>query len=959
MKIEGKILMILIFCLAACQGVRQEREMDLSGQWAFSMDTADVGIEQQWFARRLEEKVHLPGSMKENQKGFEPSLQTRWTGSIYDSSWFFNPHTEPYRQPGDLKFPFWLTPNLYYVGPAWYQKRIIVPASWEGKRIILHLERPHWETIVWINEKKVGTQTSLSVPHEYDITEYLTKRENTLTIRVDNRIKDINVGPDSHSLTDHTQGNWNGIVGDIKLKARPSIFLNDIQVYPDLETRTARVRCLIKNHSETSVDGTLILSASSFNGDNRHVAGTKKHSVKIKPGTNKIEVNYALGEKAQLWSEFNPALYRLEIELKTDVGINDAAQTTFGMRSFRADGRRFTVNGRPVFLRGTLDCAAYPLTGYPPTDKEAWRDIYERAMAYGVNHFRFHSWCPPEAAFEAADELGLYLQIEGPFWTNHGTSVGDGKPVDQYIREECNRILESYGNHPSFVMFAYGNEPAGRNQIAFLNKLVEEWKAKDPRHLYTHASIGRSWPLAPANEFIVRSEARGLPWNRRPNSMFDFGEKIAPYEVPYVAHEMGQYCVFPDFAEIPKYTGVYRPRNFEMFKAELERKNMGDQARDFFMASGKFQTICYKNEIEASLRTPQNGGVQLLGISDFPGQGSAIVGVANVFWEPKDYVTPDEFRRFFSPTVPLARFPKFVFTSDESLSVDLEVAHYGAEPLKSIMPRCWILNAEGDTIASHTLDEQYIDYGHNHLGNLSFSLGFVKQAGKYRLEVEVDQYRNDWEFWVYPKKLPEINHNDILIAHDFNADVVAALNEGKNVLLLAAGKVERGKEVVQYFRPVFWNTSWFQMRPPHTLGIFTNPNHPALADFPTEFHSNLQWWALLHRQQVMDIDHFPPDFRPIVQPIDTWFMNRKLALIFEAKVANGKLVVCSADIENNLDDRPAVRQVRYSLLKYMTSDRFKPTYRVALDQIKRIFTKSEKQRFDFHTSESPDELKPK
>ncbi len=368
-----------------------------------------------------------------------------------------------------------------------------------------------------------------------------------------------------------------------------------------------------------------------------------------------------MGEDVQLWDEFNPALYKMTAVITDELGNTDTKEIQFGMRSFSINGTRFEINNRPIFLRGTVENCVFPLTGYPPTDAASWERVFTICKTHGLNHMRFHSWCPPEAAFEAADKLGFYLHVEGPSWANHGTSLGDGKPIDQYIYDETDRILDAYGNHPSFCMMAYGNEPAGRNQAEYLGKLVNHWKAEDNRRVYTSASIGKSWPLVPEAQFIVRSEPRGLPWEKRPESMFDYTDRIEQYTVPYVTHEMGQHCVFPDFKEIKEYTGVYKAKNFELFKEELTKHHMGDQAEDFLMASGKLQALCYKFEIEAELRTHKLAGVQLLSLNDYSGQGTALVGVLNAFWEEKGYITAPEFKQFFWSNSAVSKNSKICF----------------------------------------------------------------------------------------------------------------------------------------------------------------------------------------------------------------------------------------------------------------------------------------------------------
>ena len=231
---------------------------------------------------------------------------------------------------------------------------------------------------------------------------------------------------------------------------------------------------------------------------------------------------------------------------------------------------------------------------------ESWEKIFRKAKDYGLNHIRFHSWCPPEAAFIAADKIGLYLQPEGPSWPNHGPKIGLGQPIDQYLYDETERMVSWYGNYASFTMLSAGNEPAG-DQVKYLNAFVDYWKKKDRRRVYTGMSVGGSWPVVTNAEFQVRGGVRGLPWDKRPESVSDFSDGISKFSVPFVTHEMGQYCAFPNFGEIKDYNGVYRAKNFELFQQDLKDRGMADQARDFLLASGKLQVLCYKNEIEKVL----------------------------------------------------------------------------------------------------------------------------------------------------------------------------------------------------------------------------------------------------------------------------------------------------------------------------------------------------------------------
>jgi len=936
------------------------QNISLAGKWRFKIDAKDEGVKEKWYSTILPESVHLPGSMAENLKGDNITLKTKWTGSIYDSSYFFHPRLEKYRKPGNLKMPFWLTPAKHYTGAAWYQKDILIPSSWKGKRMVISLEYPHSETRVWIDDIEIGTQYTFVVAQNFELPANLKAGKHTITLLIDNRIKAINVGQDSHSLTDHTQGNWNGVVGKMEVTAGSPVYFEDIQVYPDLKKKSAKVKIQLKTGPNQSSAGKIILSASSFNTKNILQVKPVTATYQITNGEGSLEINLPMGDKIATWDEFDPALYLLKAILLSKDGKKDEKKVQFGMREFKAVGRTFEINGRPVFLRGTVNNCEFPLTGYPSMDVAAWVRIFKISKAHGLNHMRFHSFCPPEAAFIAADQIGFYLQPEGPSWANHGTSIGDGKPIDQFIYDETNRMTKNYGNYASFCMMAYGNEPRGR-QVEYLTKFNNYWRAKDSRRLYTGASVGGSWPVIPNNEYMVRAGARGLDWSRKPESISTYAKQIEQFTVPFVAHEMGQYCAFPNFDEIKKYTGVYRAKNFEMFQEDLKDHDMADQGHDFLMASGKLQALCYKNEIEKALRTPNYNGYQLLSLNDYPGQGTALVGVLDAFWDEKGYISAKEFKRFSNSTVPLLKVSKFVFTNNETLEAAVEVAHFGKAPIENATLSWTIKDKRGVNVTKGNFSPKTLAVTNCiSIGEIKFPLSGITKATQLKLEVTIDgtEFANDWNFWVYPAQLPAVKSN-VYYCTSLDDKAWSVLADGGNVFLNAAGKVVKGKEVVQTFLPVFWNTSWFKMRPPHTLGILCDPKHAAFKNFPTDYHSDMQWWEIVNKSQVMNLEDFPSGFRPIIQSIDTWFLNRRLALVFEARVGKGKLVVSSANLSPDLKDTPAAQQLYFSLQQYMMSDQFNPKYEVAFNTVKDIFESPSKIQFDTFTKDSPDELKPK
>lgn len=923
-------LFLCVLAFTACERKTTDRQ-SLAGEWAFSTDVNDLGIEQGWYDRQLTDhltdRITLPGSMAENKKGEEVSVDTYWTGSMWnDSLWYTSPKYAEYRQPGNVKPSFWLTPERVYYGPAWYSREIDIPYDWKDRRVFLRLERPHWETTVWLDGKQIGEENFLATPHVYDLGESVGPGTHTLTLRVDNRVKDIDVGVDAHSVSDNTQTNWNGVVGNIELLARPAVYLEEVRIRPDVAGKRAQVRLVINNTTGAKQQVDLSLTAAGINFSSQPQPLTRQVTV---GGRDTVLLDYPMGDTPALWDEFSPNVYRLTVELNSPLG-KDRQQETFGMRDFRATGTRFTINERPVFLRGTLECAIFPLTGYPPTNPEAWADIFATIKAHGLNHMRFHSWCPPEAAFTAADEAGIYLQVEASAWA----TIGDGEPIDAWLYKEGENILRAYGNHPSFVMMAYGNEPSGDNHKAYLADYVRHFQQLDSSRVHAPAS---GWPYLADADFYVTAKPRIQHWaeglnslinSQPPQTTFDYQEQVDATPMPIVAHEIGQWCVYPNFREMSKYTGVLQPRNFEIFRETLERNGMASLADSFLLASGKLQTLCYKADIEAAQRTQGFAGFQLLDLHDFPGQGTALVGVLDAFWEEKGYVTPEAFSAFCGPTTPLARFPQRIYYASDSLVVPVEIAHFGAYVLDGVSPTWTITDPDGATFASGTLPATRVPIGNGYgLGTITADLQSVDVATRLNLRLTVGNASNDWNFWVYPDKLPTSDTEDILLTRRLDPRTLRHLESGGSAIL-QIGRTEldslAGSSIELGFSSIFWNTSWTKGQSPHTLGILCNPAHPALGDFPTDYHSDWQWWEPLHGSAAIVLDGLDPDIKPIVRIIDDWFENRRTALLFEVRVGGGKLIVSGVDLETDLEHRPVVRQLRYSLEQYMRSPGFTP-----------------------------------
>ena len=951
-KLLAAILLIPCFCHAG-----SDNPISLAGRWRFELDRADAGIQERWFDHTLADKIHLPGSLPAQGIGDDITTNTPWVGGVKGSPWFTAPEYAKYRQPPNVKVPFWLQPNKYYKGVAWYQRDMKIPKDWSGKRVVLSLERAHWQTSVWVDGRFIGTNDSLSTPHEYDLGS-LAPGKHALSIRVDNRMI-IDIGENSHAMSDHTQGDWNGIVGKIELRATPLVWLDEVQVYPYLEKKSALVKMRIGNATGKTGRGAIEVTVKGGKFSGAVPAPRVRAAWGIDGGAADVEV--ALGPDAQLWDEFHPALYELTADLIPDDAASDTRTVAFGLRGISTEGTQFLINGRKTFFRGTLECCIFPRTGHPPTDVASWKRVIRIAKEHGLNLIRFHSYCPPDAAFEAGDELGFYFQVE-TCWANQSTTIGDGNPVDEWVYRETDRILKHYGNHPSFVLMPYGNEPGGKNpklgkngsydyHAAFNDyfaKYVTHYKELDSRRLWTSAS---GWPQIPENQFHVTPDPRIQAWGaglksrinaKPPETTTDYRDYIQKRDVPVISHEIGQWCVYPNFAEIPKYTGYLKPKNFDIFRDTLAENHMSDLAHQFLLASGKLQALCYKEDIESALRTPGMGGFELLDLHDFPGQGTALIGVLDPFWDDKGYVTAKEFRRFCNSTVPLASMSKRVFTTDEYFHADIEAANFGPAPLTNAATSWQLVDDQGRIFAHSELPAKTLPVDNGIvLGRADMDLRSAPAPAKYKLVVRVGSrnasFENDWDIWVYPAT-PPARSSDVLVTANFDAAAQRRLQDGGKVLLTIPGQEIRNYDhdpVKLGFSSIFWNTAWTGRQAPTTLGILCDPKNPALAEFPTDFCSNWQWWYLIHRAGALRLDLLPQGVKPIVRVIDDWVTAHPLGLVIEGKVGAGKIVVCGFDLTSNADD-PVSRQMRASLLDYMKSMAFKPQVEISTAQIESL-----------------------
>lgn len=1063
-----------LLCLP--QWLWAQTTIDLSGSWQLSLATP-----QQAFLPELPgglafcDSLVLPASLDQAQKGtYLPTTQTmRWV----------------------RKWPF--------VGKAWYQKEIRIPAHAAHKPLNLHLERTR-PTHLWVDGRYIGSSLLISSPQNYLLPEGLSSGKHTLTLLVDN-------GPgcglpqsigSSHMWSDDTQTNWNGVLGRMELQVKPAVSIERIRFYPDVAKKTLTARVQLTNYSDSEAAVSLAMesvplvavtnqsaasrekdaqtkgavsyvtttfdtyslgeatptttnaealvwattskekrtkeSTKTTDGGNSRsrAASSVTHECVVPAGTHEVELTQFLGADALLWSEYAPHRYETLLTLKQENRKLDQKRTHTALRSFKAEGKHFTINGQTTFLRGKHDACVFPLTGYAPMQVADWLRYFEVLKAYGFNHVRFHSWCPPQAAFEAADQLGFYLQPELPIW---GAIEDDLQaPTNQFLYQEAQGVLDSYANHPSFVLFATGNELWGN--VTAMQQLTQSFREYDDRPLY---ALGSNYHLGWSGEnagedFMVSCRVGPVDdENYAPHvrSSFSFADAVdggllnATYPnttlhvnrgadfatKPVIAHETGQFQIYPNEKELTKYTGVLAPTNLQTFLARALQKHGREKVEQFFWASGALSAACYKADLETSLRSESLAGFQLLDIQDFPGQGTALIGLLDAFMDDKGLVSAQEFSQYNAPVVPLWVANQYTWMQAETIEGTLQLFNYSPIAMGEVELAWEVVNpATGEVVKEGVLrvgetasdswkeelsttkeeKEEELKWGEEEimtpheeaaakigkgamegidskqaeaqvsevkrglatLGTLSFSLPELRESTALQLNLKVvgTPYRNSYPLWVYSKPTPQKLPARVKHFTQASDELWKYLEKGGTAWLMPSQGSYPEQTVGGLFTNDYWNYSMFKSisenakKPvsPGTLGYLIANEHPLFATFPTESHSNWQWWPAAKLASPLILDNLSTPMELVVQAIDNVERNHRLGVLFECKVGKGRLFVSMIDLEKGKELYKECRQLYHAVVAYLASKAFNPTQSVEAAELKALFESSYQQEIE-------------
>ena len=949
----------------------------LNGKWHVVLEDGTTG------------QMDLPGSLDENGIGHRDVGANQW----HPDAVLGNAAGEIDK---DAPIATRFTRRHTYEGEARISRKITVP-DYGTDRLFVLAERARALRLLVDGEVcAVFRQGTLSTPYIFELTG-TAPGEHEFTFLSDNSYPGMPKAAicNSSAATDETQTNWNGILGECSMYTRPQNFIDSLRVYPRAVKKEEKNKAggyvldvcveLAPGAKKVYKDAKIILQSEalaageledtqtlteiiSYSGEGLAEAGTDKEE---NPKTMEIWFrDLPLRENVKLWDEDEGNLYEMAVTLDNGMSAEDKGgstaecRTRFGIRSFGDNGSgRLALNGRAIFLRGEANCAEYPETGHPPMTIPEWKEMLLKYRSYGINFVRFHSHCEPEAAFAAADELGMLLQPELSHW-DPKDAFGTEESY-RYYRAELVDLLKTYANHPSFVMLTLGNELQAQDEgRERMRELVRTAKRMDPTRLYANGSnafYGEEgcdpesdfYTSQSCKDVVIRgtfSGMRGYLNENYPSADRTYDEAMAEirkeYQKPVFSFEVGQFEVLPDFEELESFHGISDPVNLKLIKKRVEERGLLPTWEKYVEATGELSRLAYREEIEAAMRTRELSGISLLGLQDFPGQGTALVGMMNSHLEPKpyDFARPERFREFFQECRILVKLPHYTYEAGERLIAEVEAANFGKENIEGVF--CWTLagkksvsengNCEPAEIKSKntviaTGEDTEITIcrpgSYTEVGSLDIPLDFVEKNTALTLKVRIGDSISAYPIWVYRKTTPVCPEN-VYETRAFDMKTREILQNGGRVYLSPdADKESLPNSIKTQFTTDFWSVGTFADQE-GGMGQLIDTEHPIFKEFPTDFHTDWQWWIMATKRAVI----LPHPMKTIITEMDSYAFLRPMAQLIEFRCLKGKVLLSTMELHKS-QQYPEVRALQASIYTYLSGENFEPAEEITEEEL--------------------------
>lgn len=949
----------------------------LNGKWHVVLEDGTTG------------QMDLPGTLDENGIGHRDVGANQW----HPDAVLGNAAGEIDK---DAPIATRFTRRHTYEGEARISRKITVP-DYGTDRLFVLAERARALRLLVDGEAcSVFRQGTLSTPYIFELTG-AAPGEHEFTFLSDNSYPGMPKAAIYYSsaATDETQTNWNGILGECSMYTRPQNFIDSLRVYPRAVKKEEKNKAggyvldvcveLAPGAKKVYKDAKIILQSEalaageledtqtlteiiSYSGEGLAEAGTDKEE---NPKTMEIWFrDLPLRENVKLWDEDEGNLYEMAVTLDNGMSAEDKGGSTaecrirFGIRSFGDNGSgRLALNGRAIFLRGEANCAEYPETGHPPMTIPEWKEMLLKYRSYGINFVRFHSHCEPEAAFAAADELGMLLQPELSHW-DPKDAFGTEESY-RYYRAELVDLLKTYANHPSFVMLTLGNELQAQDEgRERMRELVRTAKRMDPTRLYANGSnafYGEEgcdpesdfYTSQSCKDVVIRgtfSGMRGYLNENYPSADRTYDEAMAEirkeYQKPVFSFEVGQFEVLPDFEELESFHGISDPVNLKLIKKRVEERGLLPTWEKYVEATGELSRLAYREEIEAAMRTRELSGISLLGLQDFPGQGTALVGMMNSHLEPKpyDFARPERFREFFQECRILVKLPHYTYEAGERLIAEVEAANFGKRNIEGVF--CWTLagkksvsengNCEPAEIKSKntviaTGEDTEITIcrpgSYTEVGSLDIPLDFVEKNTALTLKVRIGDSISAYPIWVYRKTTPVCPEN-VYETRAFDVKTREILQNGGRVYLSPdADKESLPNSIKTQFTTDFWSVGTFADQE-GGMGQLIDTEHPIFKEFPTDFHTDWQWWIMATKRAVI----LPHPMKTIITEMDSYAFLRPMAQMIEFRCLKGKVLLSTMELHKS-QQYPEVRALQASIYTYLSGENFEPAEEITEEEL--------------------------
>lgn len=961
---KGLRICYVISDIKKVYGMESYMKLLLDGSWHVELEDGTTG------------QMHLPGTLDESGIGHRDAGANQW----HPDAALGNAAEEVDK---DAPIATRFTRRHTYEGEARISRKVTVPDYGTDRLFVLAERARVLRLAVDGEECEVFRQGTLSTPYIFELTG-VTPGEHELTFFSDNSYPGMPKDAICYSsaATDETQTNWNGILGNLCMYTRPKNFIECVRIYPKKLKRSGGYVAdvcveLAPGAKETLKDAKIILRSEAL-AETEEFGKTQKSAeifTHLGDALTKIEAagpenrktveiwfrDLPLRENVKLWDEEEGNLYEMAATLDSGTaaehGVNSSVEyrTRFGIRIFGDNGSgRFALNGRTIFLRSEANCAEYPETGHPPMTVSEWKEILQKYRSYGINCVRFHSHCEPEAAFTAADELGMLLQPELSNW-NPKDAFATEESI-RYYRTELTAILKTYANHPSFVMLTLGNELQARGEGRDrMQNLVRTAKQLDPTRLYANGSntfYGEEgcdpesdfYTSQSCKDVVIRgtfSGMRGYINENYPSADHTYDAAMAEirksYTKPVFSFEVGQFEVLPDFGELESFQGISDPVNLKLIRKRVEERGLLPVWKKYVEATGELSRLAYREEIEAAMRTRELSGISLLGLQDFPGQGTALVGMMNSHMEPKPYpfARPERFREFFTESRIFVKMPRYTYEEGEHLTAEVEVANFGKENITGELGwtlgyrDCAVNSGRGELRCDRADRQKNCPPGtYTSLGRLDIPLEVKGVSAALILTVSIGDCTSTYPVWVYQKTSPECPKN-VYETRVFDEQTRAVLQNGGRVYLSPdADRESLLNSIKTQFTTDFWSVGTFAEQE-GGMGQLIDTEHPIFRNFPTDFHTDWQWWIVAGKRAVI----LPRSMKSVITEMDSYAFLRPMAQLIEFNCLNGKVLLSTMELHKSLQ-YPEARALQAAIYEYLSGEEFRPAEELTVEELR-------------------------